>query len=244
MDLESLAKNWDALGEDDPMWAILADPSRRGNRWTPEEFFETGRVHVGDYLADLDRIRPGVHRRRALDFGCGAGRLTQALADHFEVVDGVDIAPSMIRLAEDMDQKAGRVRYHLNQTDDLRRFEDGTFDFLLSLIVLQHIENRYKQKYLAEFVRVLAPAGVAMITVPSHPRMSLWGMAYRVPNPLMNQYRKRRYGNRGVMELHGMRREDVEAAVREAGGRVIDVAPEPLAGTPWHSFRYVIVSAD
>ena len=35
------------------------------------------------------QVRPG----RALDFGCGVGRLTQALAGKFSECDGVDIAP-------------------------------------------------------------------------------------------------------------------------------------------------------
>ena len=46
--------------------------------------------------------RPGgspAARRSALDFGCGIGRLSQALAEHFDQVYGVDISPKMIELA-------------------------------------------------------------------------------------------------------------------------------------------------
>lgn len=240
MDLENLSKNWDALGEEDPMWAILSDPTKRGNKWGEEEFFETGREHVAEYLALLDRVSPDTARHRALDFGCGAGRLTQALADHFEVVDGIDIAPSMIRLAEDLNRKGDRCSYHLNQRDDLQLFGDDTMDLVLSLIVLQHVENRYKEKYFSEFVRVLAPRGVAMFTVPSHPRLTPEGMVYLLPNSLLNVYRKKAYGNSGVMELHPMKRDAVIEAVQRAGGTVLDVSPEPLAGKVWHSFRYIV----
>src|SRR5215203_1642072 len=118
------------------MWAILSDPSKRGNKWGEDEFFETGKEHVDEYLALLDRASPGTGRGRALDFGCGAGRLTQALADHFQYVDGVDIAPSMIKLAQDLNRKGEAVTYHLNQRDDLQLIEDDTIDLVLSLIVL------------------------------------------------------------------------------------------------------------
>ncbi len=61
-----------------------------------------------DYLGDRQISFP---KRRALDFGCGVGRLTQALARHFNIVDGVDIAPSMIELANQFNRSGGRCRY-------------------------------------------------------------------------------------------------------------------------------------
>src|SRR6266566_1796675 len=100
LNLPKLQRNWDLLGRTDPLWAILFDPTKRGNRWRPEEFFATGRQEVARLLADLDRVGVPVRPGRALDFGCGAGRLTQALAEPFEEVDGVDIAPSLLALAE------------------------------------------------------------------------------------------------------------------------------------------------
>ena len=42
MDLRSLEYNWNLLGESDPLWAVLMNPDRRGNRWDPQEFFLTG----------------------------------------------------------------------------------------------------------------------------------------------------------------------------------------------------------
>src|SRR5207248_11285217 len=42
MRLNRLARSWDRLGESDPLWAILYDPSKKGNRWGTEEFYETG----------------------------------------------------------------------------------------------------------------------------------------------------------------------------------------------------------
>ncbi len=51
MDFGNLQANWTVLGERDPLWAILVDPSKRGNRWRVEEFFETGRREIDAALA-------------------------------------------------------------------------------------------------------------------------------------------------------------------------------------------------
>jgi ubiquinone/menaquinone biosynthesis C-methylase UbiE len=106
---------------------------------------------------------------RALDFGCGAGRLTQALATRFDRVDGVDVATSMVDLARRHNTHPDRVAFHLNERPDLRALEDGSYDFILSIVVFQHMSNDLKAGYLREFVRVLAPGGVAVVRSKAQP---------------------------------------------------------------------------
>ena len=79
---------------------------------------------------------------RCLDFGCGVGRLTLALAAHFREVVGVDIAPSMLERAEKYKGPASNVSYVLNGREDLSQFPDGSFDFVHASIVLQHMSPR------------------------------------------------------------------------------------------------------
>jgi SAM-dependent methyltransferase len=242
VNLAGLQRNWDLLGRADPLWAIMFDPAKRGNRWRPEEFFATGRQEVARLLADLERTGVRVHGGRALDFGCGAGRLTQALAEHFDQVDGVDIAPSMLALAERSNRHGPRCRYHLNAREDLALFGDATFDLACSLLVLQHLEPRYARGYLAELLRVLRPGGVLVVGLPSHPRPTLRGRLFALlPNRVLNLWRRLRYRRRGVMELHGMRREEVVALLRAAGGRVVEVTSDDAVGRDWHAYRYVAV---
>jgi SAM-dependent methyltransferase len=242
MNLTRLQRNWDRLGRADPLWAIAFDRGKRGNRWRPEEFFATGRQEIARLLDHLERIGAAPRDGRALDFGCGVGRLTQALAERFDQVDGVDIAPSMLALAERHNRHGARCRYHLNASDDLALFADGTFDLALSLLVLQHVENTYTRRYLAELLRVLRPGGVLVVGLPSHPRPTLRGSLFALlPNGVLNLWRRLRYRRRGVMELHGLRREEVEALLRAAGGRVVEVRPDDALGRDWHSYRYVAV---
>lgn len=167
--LRMLQATWDDLGHKDPLWAVLSFPEMRGGKWDQEAFFASGQEEISRWF---DRIRVQgfeVTHGRCLDFGCGVGRLTQALADHFDTCDGVDIAPSMVSLAEGFNRHGGRVRYHVNAEPDLRLFADGTFDAIYCRVVLQHIRRPVSTRYLAEFVRVLKPGGLAYFEVPTGP---------------------------------------------------------------------------
>jgi SAM-dependent methyltransferase len=169
MNLQEVQKNWDEFGKRDPFWAILTHAQYKNNRWDHAAFFETGRREVEIVLRHLEATGVTHSCWRALDFGCGAGRLSQALCACFHRVTGVDIAPSMIALANQYNVCGARCRYVLNPAQDLRVLGAQRFDFLLSLIVLQHMQLNYSKHFIREFVRVLAPGGIAVFQVPSRP---------------------------------------------------------------------------
>jgi SAM-dependent methyltransferase len=168
VDLDDLQRHWNEWGRRDPYWAIISRPDRRGNRWDLEEFLRTGVDEIDELLEWLRELHVTVRTGRALDFGCGVGRLTQALARTFAQCDGVDIAPSMIEHANTLNQFGDRCRYHVNDRDDLALFDDGVFDLVYSDIVLQHIAPEFSAAYVREFTRVLAPGGVVVFQLPSH----------------------------------------------------------------------------
>lgn len=167
VELAELQRNWDAFGRTDPLWAILTDPTKRHGRWDPAEFFATGRDEIAGVLRHVHELGVAVRRGRALDFGCGAGRLTQALCEHFEQCVGVDIAPSMIGHARHFNRYGDRCRYVCNGTNDLAVLPDGHFDFVYTFAVLQHMQPSYMKNYICEFMRVLAPGGCAYFQVPA-----------------------------------------------------------------------------
>jgi SAM-dependent methyltransferase len=168
MSLQELQSTWNQLGEADPMWAVLMVPDRRGNRSDPCEFYQTGFNDVSHFLYMVRNLEFPLRRSRALDFGCGVGRLTQGLACYFDEVDGVDIAPAMVRQARNYNPYGDRCRFHVNPRNDLSLFPDNHFDFILSMIVLQHMRPEYAKAYVAEFLRVLAPGGMLLFQQPSH----------------------------------------------------------------------------
>jgi ubiquinone/menaquinone biosynthesis C-methylase UbiE len=170
LNLKALRKHWDLFASRDPLWAILTHPDRKGSRWDTREFFETGVWEIGRSLEQVTALHPSLRKLRALDFGCGVGRLTQPLAQHFEQAYGVDISPSMIQQANDYNQRGARCQYVLNERSDLHVFPDQHFDFIYSNITLQHMPPRYSRRYIAEFMRVLAPGGALLFQLPSEAR--------------------------------------------------------------------------
>jgi 2-polyprenyl-3-methyl-5-hydroxy-6-metoxy-1,4-benzoquinol methylase len=165
--LQELERHWNEFGRTDPMWAILTDGTKAGNRWDADEFFAVGRQSVATLMTRSAELGLPRKQERALDFGCGLGRLTQALAEHFAAVDGVDIADSMITGARFHNQHGDRVAYHVNTCGDLSLFDDDSFDLVCSYLVLQHIHPLHSLKFVLEFVRVVRPGGLVAIQLPS-----------------------------------------------------------------------------
>ena len=165
-DLDDLEKNWDTFGRTIPMRSILW----KQEAWSTDEFFETGRVQIDDALRRLGELGVRPSGGRALDFGCGIGRLTQALAVEFDEAVGVDIAASMIELAREHNRVPQRCTYEQNVSADLRLFPSTSFDLVYSVITLQHIRPEVSQRYIREFTRVLRPHGIAMFQLPSELR--------------------------------------------------------------------------
>ncbi|MBI2841163.1 MAG: class I SAM-dependent methyltransferase [Acidobacteria bacterium] len=127
----------------------------------------TGVEEVDNILRETAELRIAVPPRRALDFGCGVGRLTQALCRHFDHCDGVDVATSMIAAARRIDAYPDRCSYHLNRSPDLRLFSEGSFSFIYSSLVLQHMHPDLACRYIRELIRVLAGDGVLVFQIPT-----------------------------------------------------------------------------
>lgn len=244
--MRDIQAKWDTLGKDDPLWAILSDNDKAGNRWNIDDFFATGRVTV---QAALDRVaalgvQPG--HGRALDFGCGVGRLTQALAEHFDEAVGVDVAPSMIQGARRYNRHGDRVTYWVNGADDLSIFPSHHFDFVYSALVLQHIHPQFSTRYMQEFVRILKPGGVGLFQMPEHRLTpvpsSLRLVAKRVaPKPLVAAYRRLRYASAPALpefDMYDIPRDQVEALLRAAGAQMLAMQPDTDEAPPWLSYWY------
>jgi ubiquinone/menaquinone biosynthesis C-methylase UbiE len=207
--LKHTQKNWDLLGAADPLYGVLSHEGKRGGNWDEAEFFATGLREIEALLEEARRLNVAPQSGHALDFGCAVGRLSQALALHFDQVTGVDIAPSMLEKAQAYNKYGPRCGYVLNANPDLRLFGDASFDLVYSNIVLQHMAPEFALGYIAEFVRVLKIGGLLVFQIPEKPQHSgLRGFLKRLtPKPLLGAYRKLRYGQAAAsweIEMNGV----------------------------------------
>ena len=159
---------WDQHAAADPLWAVLSFPDKSGGRWTLREFMKTGEREIALLFHRCGELQLRPPRRRALDFGCGVGRLTQALARRHERVVGVDISPVMIDLARALNRYPDRVDYICTADAGLHALQDSSFDCIYTNIVLQHVAPETSVRYLGEFFRLLAPNGLLVFQLPSH----------------------------------------------------------------------------
>lgn len=181
----------------------------------------------------------------ALDFGTGPGRLAQALARHFTRVTGVDIAASMVNVARELNREGDRVSFVVNTQPDLALFESETFDFVFTEKVLQHIPPEQQLAFIAEFVRVLRPGGVAVFQLRNGPRVDPGTFRARLYT-LNRRYLRRllqRLRGRVPYEMHYVARSRVAETVAAAGGRIIEVVDETLGERTGRSLCYYVARA-
>jgi SAM-dependent methyltransferase len=167
--LDDVCTVWEAQAQADPLWAVLSEPDKRGRRWDVPAFFATGEEHVAKTLArfrDLGGAPLGAEL--AIDFGCGVGRLTQALARRFRRAIGIDVSPTMVSVARRLNACGERAEYVLNQQVGLPFVADRSVDLVLSFITLQHLRPALAEAYLREFFRVVRPGGAVIFQIPSH----------------------------------------------------------------------------
>jgi FkbM family methyltransferase len=244
--LAKLRRVWSALGDDDPLWAVLSHADKQGRRWDVEEFLETGRVEVEAQLAELTSRGFPLARELALDFGCGAGRLTRALVGHFERVIGIDVSASMIATAQKLNGDLDGIEFRENASSRIDNVADASVDLVLSRIVLQHIPRALAIGYVAEFFRVLAPGGVTVFQFVGDVDDSLRGRFFGIiPNRWLNPLRRLWWWRRTVFEMHVLPERDLHDLLGQFPSlRLVHAADDDAAGAGWHGRRWTVVNDD
>ena len=243
---EEVNKNWDMWGNSDPLWAITTFEDKRGGAWDPFEFFETGKREIATVIERCKGLGMPKEHKKALDFGCGVGRLTQAIADHYDEVWGVDISSSMIEKARGFNKHGERCTYAVNVAFDLKQFADDSFDFVFSKAVLQHIRPPVAKGYVREFLRVLKPGGLLVFQMHSEPRVAHRAVKRRIQSILPDSwsylYRdiKWRIFKQPTIELYGIEKHKLASFIDAIGGEVLDIQPDPTASGTWDSYMYYV----
>jgi SAM-dependent methyltransferase len=156
---ERMRADWNQRAKEDAHYYVAF-----GGRDQDEAgFLATAADVLRSLEAQLKRLPVKANRRawRALEIGCGPGRLMKPLSRHFGEIHGVDVSDEMIRLARERLAGIPHAHFHATNGASLGQFADDSFEFVYSYAVFQHIPSRdVVLEYMREIQRVLKPGGV------------------------------------------------------------------------------------
>jgi SAM-dependent methyltransferase len=115
-------------------------------------------AHLVDFVRRLGRVG------RALDVGCGDGRLTAEL-DASELT-AADVSPVALERAR---PRLADARIVELEPDAPLPFDDSSFELVLAVETIEHVRD--VQLLLSEIRRVLAPGGELALTTPATPAL-------------------------------------------------------------------------
>lgn len=160
-------RDWEWYGAREPYFGVLTNPRFLRADLTElarAEFFDSGERYVDSLLETIGRhFGPIPADSRVLDFGCGVGRLVIPFGRRFAEVVGVDVAPSMLEEARRNCVAAGVTNVRLAAGDDELSQVAGSFDFVHSFIVFQHIPIARGEAITRRILELLREDGVGAL---------------------------------------------------------------------------------
>jgi len=115
-------------------------------------------------VAHLRTRFPDLAPRCILDMGCGVGHNTVPLAAAFPDarVTGIDVGAPLLRYAHLRAEGLGHAVHFVQDNAEHTKFEDGSFDLVVSQIMLHETSSAAAARIIAESRRLLRPGGVAV----------------------------------------------------------------------------------
>ena len=176
-------KEWKKWGEIDPLFGVASWHNKRiadSSAWTDEEFYALGQLDWEVFSKQWERY--GVNRESCLEIGCGAGRITKALASYFKQVHAIDVSQNMIDYAQ-KNISAASVEFSLTNGTDIP-LADSSLYSIFSTHVFQHFDSlSVAERYFAELSRVMRPGATLMIHMPVYiwpSKISIYRSIYAV----------------------------------------------------------------
>jgi SAM-dependent methyltransferase len=227
------ARDWDDLALVDPFWAVLAADGKRGGGWELSEFLSTGEADVEQILATASELgRPSRHER-ALDFGCGVGRLTRALARRFDEAVGIDVSERMLEHARRLNADTPNVTFASSDEPP-----PEPFDLVVANLVLQHLPSKALARvYIGRLIKATRPDGLLVFQLPTKlPLARRLQPRRRLYKPLRTRVGAERLHAAGLhpVRLLALPEPNVRATVDVAGATVAHTEDAAAAGLRYY----------
>jgi SAM-dependent methyltransferase len=160
-------KVWEFYGEKDPYFGVATiDKFKEANLTlsAKDEFFKSGEDHIKRIWQEIEEsFVKNFKPKRAMDFGCGVGRLVLPLAEKCDEIIGVDISPQMIEEAKKNCAERGIENAGFFLSDENLSKIEGKFDLIHSFIVFQHINPKTGEKIFKKMLEKLSDGGIGVL---------------------------------------------------------------------------------
>jgi len=167
-------RTWQRWGEQDPYYGVKNELKFTKAELPKhiDEFFAAGEEYVERSLTQARMAFGDFRRNRALDFGCGVGRLLLPFAKRFGTVTGMDISEAMLAEARNNALAASISNIEFVKSDDSLSQAADLYDLVNTYIVLQHIPVRRGMAILERLLELVASGGCAIIHLSIDRRFS------------------------------------------------------------------------
>jgi SAM-dependent methyltransferase len=162
----SPARFWNRRAREDPFFFV--DDRLEYRNPDLEVFWRRGEEALEGMLSLLGAELDPSHR--ALEVGCGLGRMTRALSARCREVLALDVSSEMLRQARELNSELENVSWLVGDGRTLTPVDSKSVDACVSWVVFQHIPDpQVTLGYVEEIARVLRPGGWAAIQVSNDP---------------------------------------------------------------------------
>eukprot|EP01084_Bolivina_argentea_P275963 470726_1 len=206
---------WNDYGKHRPYWGVI----NRDEYSTPNitdddllDFLITGVTIVNKSLDSIRKYNVTLNYNRALDFGCGACRLSLSLASYFDIVYSMDISEFYLNECSNNAKKFEMNNIVPMINDGSVNLHGIKVDFIFSLITIQHNPPEIQQYTIKRLLQLLNPKGVAYLHV-------VYGVKNRSAHDVDGQVEKAK--TQVKIQMHYTPIELIEYIVREQNCKLV-----------------------